>query len=100
MANRPENFVTREMDARRQAYMGTSELTECPDLTAAQVEWLKKHFSPHCYNPNVESIETHLKFAGKSELAHQLIRQWEDRREVTDQSDPEVEAAERATSQP
>lgn len=84
---KPQNHVTRGL-ASKLEHTGTP----FPDLTQAQVDWIKANIPPKCYDHRSEVIEDHLKYAGKVAWGLELINQWEERLSV-DAIDADAEVA-------
>lgn len=92
MASRPQNHVTRDM-AKRLVGQGS----QCPDLSELLVAWLEEAFPPRCLAPR-ETVEDHLRYAGKVELIAFLRAQLVDRLEGEDTPlDPFIQPADLAS---
>jgi hypothetical protein len=50
---------------------------DLPPFTKEQIEALEASFPPRCYNPSRESVEEHLKYAGRVELIATLRASYE-----------------------
>lgn len=89
---RPVNHVTREMAERH-----TTKPAICPDLTEVMVRWLEDQFPPRCLGTR-ETVEDHLRYAGKVDLVAGLRAQLDARHEGTDEAlDPFVMPADLAS---
>jgi hypothetical protein len=82
MVTRPSNHVTQDL-ARRYREAGAS----CPDLTEAMLVWLEEYFPARCLGPR-ETVEDHLRYAGKVELVAVLRAQLNERSEGNEHLDP------------
>lgn len=88
LTSRPSNHVTRQL-AERFKETGAP----CPDLTETLLVWLEAAYPPQCYDPQRESLEQHLKYAGKVDLIASLRAQLEARLEGDEHLDPNLEPA-------
>lgn len=67
MTSRPNNHVTRALDARLSAGPAVQWRT-MPPVSDDFVAWLQENFSPRCKEPG-EDLEAHLHYSGKVDLA-------------------------------
>lgn len=71
MLNKPENHVTRGMRERLSHY-AVGEFTPPPRIPEAVVAWLELAFPERCYDPNKQTLEMHLLYAGRVGLIREL----------------------------
>ncbi|MCW2317129.1 hypothetical protein M2322_002683 [Rhodoblastus acidophilus] len=82
----PVNWATERLEQQRKTQLKEEPLPP-PPITPELVAWLLTAFPPRCYEgPRSETLEDHLKYAGKVELVEQL------RNELEEQQKEELEA--------
>lgn len=74
MARKPQNHVTRELEARKQ-HTGSP----FPGLSKEVCDWFRANYPPRCYDHRAELIEDHLKYAGVAQLGQTLQLQYDER---------------------
>jgi molybdopterin-guanine dinucleotide biosynthesis protein A len=84
MPTKPSNHVTRALSEARH----TRPTLVLPEVDEEHVEALEALYPPRCYDHRSESLEDHIKYAGKAELVMELRADLEARRQL------EVELAE------
>lgn len=89
---KPQNHVTRALDAQKQ-FTGSP----FPDLTKAQLDWFAANYPPRCYDHRGELIEDHLKYAGVVALGMTLQVQFTERLTGEASIDADAEVAHKQT---
>lgn len=67
MISRPNNHVTRQMDAIRQNQLSSPDSGEFPPISPRLLERLEKDYPARCKEPG-ESLEEHMEYAGMVKL--------------------------------
>ena len=88
MPPRPDNHVTREQEAVRQACMREATAT-WPEVPEDLLLHLEAAFPPRCYDHRGESLEDHLVYAGRVGLVEAMRSAFEQQRKEALEADPE-----------
>ena len=84
MVSRPQNHVTKELGQRF-----LEKGSPCPDLTEPLLAWLEAHYPARCLGPR-ETVEDHLRYAGKVELIATLRAQLTERLDTDEHLSPDL----------